>query len=180
MPSRPSRTWARALWVLNPDPMRPASSSSTIWPTLCLLPWYCVPGLPRPTISQVSVMDSILGGWRGQDGSVRKDARLRTWQWQGPSGVRALRELRWLLCCGFFCCGSFLCCALGGSFGFSFLGDFDGLGDVHHECLGVRQEDGALGQDQVGGVDVLAGGAAFNTDHDGGGQVGCLGLEGHD
>ncbi|MNI80761.1 hypothetical protein D3C73_1373210 [compost metagenome] len=58
MPSRPSTTWARALWTLNFPPMREASSSSTIWPTLCRLLLYSLPGLPRPTISQVSVMVS--------------------------------------------------------------------------------------------------------------------------
>ena len=57
---------------------------------------------------------------------------------------------------------------------------FGGLGDVDDEGLGVGQEDGALGQDQVRSVDVLAGGTAFDADLDGGRQVGCLGLEGDD
>src|SRR6478735_27324 len=102
----------------------------------------------------------------------RGDAGLRTWQWPGPGrGPATAGSAEWLLCCGFFCCGSF---------GFSFLGDFNGLGDVDDQCLGVGQQDGALGQDQVGAVDVLAGAAAFDADDDGLGQVGGLGFEGHD
>src|SRR6476661_879578 len=171
MPSRPSRTWARDLCDLKAPPTRAESSSSTIWPTLCRLWAYSVPGLPRPTISQVSVMGPSF--WGG--GSGRRERRRRR---PGPIGTRPPENTPELL-------GS----SLGGLFGSGALGrgslfrglflfeDFNGLGDVHDQGVGVGQQDGALRQHDVGGVDVLAGGAAFDADLDGGRQVGCLGLE---
>src|SRR6476469_8940920 len=73
MPRRPSRTWARDLCDLKPPPTREASSSRTIWPTLCRLWLYSGPGLPRPTISQVSVMVQSFG--RPRSGRWAKSGR---------------------------------------------------------------------------------------------------------
>ena len=49
----PRRRATASCGVLNVAPRRDASSSATIWPTLCRLPAYCAPGLPSPTTSQV-------------------------------------------------------------------------------------------------------------------------------
>lgn len=51
---------------------------------------------------------------------------------------------------------------------------------MNDQGVGVSQQDGSLGQHEVGSVDVLTGGTAFDVDLDGGRQVGCLGLEGDD
>src|SRR4051812_28408220 len=49
--SRPSTTWDRLLWLLNLPPIRSASRSATMNPTLWRFPAYSGPGLPRPTTS---------------------------------------------------------------------------------------------------------------------------------
>src|SRR4051794_17173387 len=79
----PSRASATAAWgrrdskpdarAPNVAPVRRASSSRTIWPTLCRLPAYWGPGLPRPTTSHgPSLIGLLLRGWCGDD-----DARHR-------------------------------------------------------------------------------------------------------
>src|SRR5690606_21818067 len=55
-------TWARARCVVKRPPVRCASSSTTIWPTLCRLFAYPGPGLPRPTTSQGAFVTPTSGG----------------------------------------------------------------------------------------------------------------------
>ena len=110
MPRRPSRTWARDLCDLKPLPIREASSSRTICPTLCRLWAYSAPGFPRPTISQVSVMRGsfAMAGRVRAPGSGRAETTVEAspvvaWAISGgrrrggpgsrrPSGQRSRRE----------------------------------------------------------------------------------------
>src|SRR6218665_829965 len=57
---KPSATRAGVLCVVNRTPSRVASSSHTIWPTLCRLRAYWSPGFPNPTTSHVSTELTIL------------------------------------------------------------------------------------------------------------------------
>src|SRR6218665_1688896 len=57
---KPSATRAGVLCVVNRTPSRVASSSHTIWPTLCRLRAYWAPGLPNPTTSHVSTVLTFL------------------------------------------------------------------------------------------------------------------------
>src|SRR5689334_14042155 len=68
---------ARALWEVSLAPAREASSSTTMAPTLCRLPAYLGPGLPRPTTSQVP--SSLTGRkYAGRSAESRPGAQSST------------------------------------------------------------------------------------------------------
>src|SRR6476661_5889422 len=68
-PRRTSDATARALCERRLALARAASSSMTMAPTLCRLPAYVGPGLPSPTISQLSV-EAMVGTRSGPTGAV--------------------------------------------------------------------------------------------------------------
>src|SRR5688572_18580386 len=74
----------------NVDPVRRASSSSTIWPTLWRLPAYCGPGFPKPTTSQGPSLigDLLLRGTCGNDDARHRQERYRAPRCEAPGERR--------------------------------------------------------------------------------------------
>ena len=164
----PRTATARALCERRLALARAASSSMTMAPTLCRLPAYVGPGLPSPTTSQRSV--EAMGG----DAVERADRSGRLRPRRCPR-----RQRRGLGALGLGLRGLVLDAGLGlglGELGLQRLGG-DRRGDVDDEDLRVGDQRGALGQDQVGGVDLGAGREALDGDLDALGDVGRLDLE---
>ncbi len=144
--------------------MREASSSSTIWPTLCRLLLYSLPGVAeadnQPGVSHGLILGRVRlisrdGGWQRRSG---RDQGCPATQRRKPQAVRRL---------------------LSGSFRALFFFSTSGFSDADHQGVAFGEQDGTLRKDQVGSVDALAGLEAVDVDLDGGGNVGCFSFEGN-